>query len=150
MKLIVKDHKFHIKFGFKALAKSGVLEDVAKMQELFGNDDNADDIDMLKKMPEIFDTIAKLLLAGLQKYNEEYKVDYDDPDSLKDGMDKAYDFLDAYQDEDDAMDFMELFSKLTEELMNNGFLSRKSPKLEKAMEEQDATIVPLDHIQSLD
>lgn len=151
MKLVVKNYKYHLKFGYKALAKSGVLEDVAKMEELFSNgNEEENDLSMLKKMPEVFESIAKLVLAGLQKYNEEYRVDYDDPESVQSGMDKVYNFLDDYEDEENAMDIMELFTKLTEELLNGGFLSKKTRNLEKNLTDQDATIVPIDHVQSLD
>lgn len=152
MKIVVKEKKYILKFGFRALAKSGVLEEVAKLNDMFNDTDMEDDnnVTMLKKMPELFESIGKIVLAGLQKFNEEYIVDYDNEDSVKAGLDKVYDLLDLYMEEDEHMDVMELFSKLTGELFDNGFLSNKTPQQEQRLTELNATVIPMDHVKSMD
>lgn len=148
MILRVKEKDYKIKFGYKSLAKSGILRDVMKMQNLFGAEGSeVSDTEAFKILPELFDMISTMVLAGLQKYNEEFRVDYDNPQSVKTGIEKVYDFMDDYMDEPDSVELMELFSKLTGELFDNGFLSAKpSPKLEAAMTATDSTIVPMDHL----
>lgn len=151
--LKVKDKTYKIKFGYKALAKSGVLKEVVKMQSAIGKKDENDDVvdlkdendDVVDLIADVFDILAKLVLAGLQKLNKTFLCDYDDESSVLAGIEKVYDFLDEYMEEEESLSVMDLFTKLTDELLNNGFLSKKSKELEENLEKQDATIIPMDH-----
>lgn len=141
--LKVKDKIYKIKFGYKALAKSGVLKEVVKMQSAIDKKDENDAV--VDLIADVFDILAKLVLAGLQKLNKTFLCDYDDESSVSAGIEKVYDFLDEYMEEEESLSVMDLFTKLTDELLNNGFLSKKSKELEENLEKQDATIVPMDH-----
>lgn len=141
--LKVKDKTYKIKFGYKALAKSGVLKEVVKMQSAIGKKDENDAV--VDLIADVFDILAKLVLAGLQKLNKTFLCDYDDESSVLAGIEKVYDFLDEYMEEEESLSVMDLFTKLTDELLNNGFLSKKSKELEENLEKQDATIIPMDH-----
>lgn len=141
--LKVKDKIYKIKFGYKALAKSGVLKEVVKMQSAIDKKDENDAV--VDLIADVFDILAKLVLAGLQKLNKTFLCDYDDESSVSAGIEKVYDFLDEYMEEEESLSVMDLFTKLTDELLNNGFLSKKSKELEENLEKQDATIIPMDH-----
>lgn len=178
--LKVGEQTYIIKFGYKALAKSGILptvvnlqkemSEIAKAQEKrqkerenrknfpeyntdeMGNpieedDDVEDAIDNVLIYERMMETIAPLMLAGLQKKHPEFEVDYDNAEDVKVKTDLVIDLIDDYADDDDSMDISDLFSALTDELFNNGFLSQKSKKLEEAMEQTDSTITPTDHLQ---
>lgn len=141
--LKVKDKIYKIKFGYRALAKSGVLKEVVKMQSAIDKKDEKDAV--VDLIADVFDILAKLVLAGLQKFNKDFVCDYDDENIVSAKIENVYDLLDEYMDEEESLGVMELFSELTNELLNNGFLSKKSKELEESLEKQDATIVPMDH-----
>lgn len=150
--LKVKGQEYRLKFGYKALGKSRILKEVTAMQQDINNrkkesgDEDEQSNVMLDMLGDIFDLNSRLVLAALQKYHEEYRVDYDSQESLKNGVEKVYDFMDDYMDEEDSMDIMTLFAELMNDLFNSGFLSKKSENLEQAMIEQDATVAPTDHL----
>lgn len=151
MKLKVKGTEYNLKFGYKSFKNSGVLKEVVSMQkkirETKAEDENADAMENIEALEEIFDVTSKLVLAALQKNHEEFRADYSDSDSVKSCIDKVDDLIDDYMEEDDSVSIMDLFTELTQELFDNGFLSKKSEKLETAMEQQDATVAPTDHDQ---
>lgn len=145
--LKVKGKDYKLKFGYKSFKKSGLLREVVAMQKKAkGGDNEKDNLDSnLEMLEEVFELNSKLVLAALQKYNEEFRVDYDNPQSIKEAIDRTDDFMDDYIDEEDSMSIMDLFNTLVNELFNGGFLSKKSKALEDALTEQDATVVPTDH-----
>lgn len=145
--LTVKGKDYKLKFGYKSFKKSGLLREVVAMQKKArGGDNEEDSLDSnLEMLEEVFELNSKLVLAALQKYNEEFRVDYDNPKSMQEAIDKADDFMDDYIDEEDSMSVTELFNTLVNELFNGGFLSKKSETLEDALTKQDATVVPIDH-----
>lgn len=142
--LKVKDKGYKLKFGYKSFKESGVLHEVVEMQKKLQDAKSENGIEALE---DVFELNSKLLLAALQKYNEEFRVDYNDKEAVQMYIDKVDNFIDDYMEEENAMSIMELFSTLSEELFNNGFLSKKSEKLEKALTEQNATVIPIDHKQ---
>lgn len=153
--LRVKGQEYKLKFGYKALGKSGILKEVTAMQQAINNrkkesgDEDEQSNAMLDMLGDIFDLNSRLVLAALQKYHQEYIVDYDSQESLKNGIEKVYDFMDDYMDEEDSMDIITLFTELMNDLFNSGFLSKKSEKLEQALIEQDATVAPTDHLRAM-
>ena len=151
--LRIKEKDYQLKFGYKAIGKSGILKEVVAIRKMLADkkkdipdgteEDGSEMVDMIG---DIFDITSRLVLAALQKYNPDYRVAYDSPVSVNAGIEKVYDFMDDYMDEEDSMDITTLFSELVNELFNNGFLSRKSEKLETALIEQNATVAPTDHL----
>lgn len=146
--LKVKDKEYQLKFGYKSFKKSGILREVVSMRKkLYGSDEEEKETDGIEALEEVLELNSKLVLAALQKFHEEFRVEYGNPDSVQAIIDKVDDLMDDYMDEEDSMSIMDLFTALTEELFSNGFLSKKSEVLEDAMTEQDATIAPKDHKQ---
>lgn len=144
--LKVRDNTYKIKFGYRALAKSGILKEVVKMQSIIEKKDEKDAV--VELIADVFDILAELVLAGLQKFNKDFACDYDNKSSVSESIEKVYDLLGEYTEDEESLSVMELLSELTNELLNNGFLSKKSKELEDNLEKQDATIVPMDHQKS--
>lgn len=143
MKLVINEKEYNIRFGYKALAKSGILEEVANIADKMDSKEGAE---IYAVLSDLFETLAKMVLAGLQKnHKDEFGVDYDDEDSVNKMLDVVYDMLDEYMDTDDSEDIMALFNDLSMELMDNGFLSKKSEKQKKSLTKLNATTVPQDH-----
>ena len=147
MVIKVREKEYKIKYGYRALAKSGILKEVVGIQTRISNNGEENVAGIMDILPDAFDVLAKAVLAGLQKNNAEYKCDYDLPSDVQAKLDEVYDLLDDYMEEDDSLPIMELFSELCEELLNNGFLSKKTEELEANLIEQDATVVPMDHLK---
>lgn len=146
-KLVVNGKEYRIKFGYKALAKSDAMKQVADISAtLSGSDEKTNAV--LDKVGDILIVNAKLLLAGLQKYhNDEFGFDYDDKASFDSCLDKVFDFIDDYEDStEDALSVMDMFERLCDELLENGFLFPKSEKMEETLTELNATVAPTDHL----
>lgn len=119
-------------------------------------EDDTDISDYVTSLEELMDIVPKMVLAGLQRKKREiekdekyaeFKCDYSNEDDVAEKTELAIDFVDDYMEGENALDITDLFTTLLNELFENGFLSRKSPKLEEAMTEQNATITPTDHLQ---
>lgn len=159
--LSVKGVEYKLRFGNKALAKSGILKDVVNIRSeisLMSKKRGKSDFDTenvsLSMIDELFNINVKLILAAMQKYNDDYKVDYDDENSVKAGTEKVYDFLDDYMDEPDSMDAVTLFSAFVTDLLNSGFLP-KDPKAEIALNMnkdmptgQEEKVIPMEKMTS--
>lgn len=174
MTITVNGIEYKIKFGFRALAKANVLQEVMAVQKIIADndkkakereeerkqretfhehfkneveDDTEETTENISMLSSLMNVIPKVVLAGLQRGYEEYRCDYDNEEDVKEKTEKVIDLIDDYGFEDDSLDVMDLFSALVGELFNSGFLSPKSEKLEQAMTEQNATITPTDHLQ---
>lgn len=146
IKLRVNGQDYNLKFGYKSFKRSGILKEVLEMQNAMNAPD--DEFDNIAALDQVFEITSKLVLAALQKNHEEFRTDYGNNQSVEECIEKVDDLLDDYMDEEDCMPIMELFHTLAEELFENGFLFEKSEKLENALTEQDATIVPTDHMKA--
>lgn len=148
LKMLVNGKEYRIKFGYKALAKSDAMKEVAEISKVLNGENDTETV--LSKLGDILVVNAKLLLSGLQKYHsDEFGFDYEDNASYDACLDKVFGFIDDYEDgTEDALSVMDLFSELCDELMENGFLFGKSEKLENSLTETNATVIPQDHIQN--
>ena len=139
MILNVGKKKYTIKFGYKAVAKSGIIKKALAIDGIMENDDYGE---MIETMISV---VADMVLAGLQKTEKEYSVNYDDKDDVRDKTEKIYDLLDDYMVQEDALSIPELFKELMGEMFEAGFFGNKSEKMEQIAQEVDATIIPMDH-----
>lgn len=142
MILNVGKKKYTIKYGYKAVAKSGIIKRSLEIEHIADGDDYAE---MIETMLGI---VADMVLAGLQKTESALSVDYDNKDDVKEKTEKVYDLLDDYLAGDDALSVPELYQVLMTELFDAGFFGKKSEKMEQIAQEVDATIIPMDHKQS--
>lgn len=113
LNLKIGDKEFQIKYGYKATAQNGTLIKLAKFENI---DDEAERLDkMLKFLPE-------MLLVGLQKFHTK-EFGFANDDEKKKQLEKIYDLLDTYFDDEDG-DILDLYGQLQNELFENGFLKK--------------------------
>ena len=135
MNLKVKGIEYKIKFGYNSFCDTDLLDRTSSLIKIFQGQEVDDDKDVfgMGKIKDLFSCVRDLLFVGFQKYNP--------VDDVKD----IGNILDDYKEEEtetDKRSILELFTKLTAELMDEGFLS----DLLKAMEETAETPkVPQDH-----
>ena len=138
-KLKVGKKDYTVRYGYRAVAKSGITKKAMNVQNMI------DDDNMGELIEEMLNIVAEMLLAGLQKTEKSFAVDYDDEADVKAKIEKVYDLLDDYLEEEDSLAVTEIFEKLMTELFEAGFFGKKSQTLENALTENDSTVVPIDH-----
>ena len=135
MNLNVKGTEYKIKFGYNSFCDTDLLDRTSSLIKIFQGQEVDDDKDVfgMGKIKELFSCVRDLLFVGFQKHNP--VADVKDIGNI----------LDDYKEEEtetDKRSILDLFTKLTAELMDEGFLS----DLLKAMEETAETPkVPQDH-----
>ena len=139
MILNVGKKKYTIKFGYKAVAKSGIIKKALAIESIADNDDYAE---MIETMLSV---VADMVLAGLQKTETNFSVNYDDKDDVRGKTEKVFDLLDDYIAQEDALTIPELFQELMSEMFDAGFFGKKSERMEQIAQKTDATIIPMDH-----
>ena len=115
LKIHVNDKDYRIRFGYRVLCESDVIDKVSNAFSGTGKEE----------VSKILDVVAELLLAGLQKYHsEEFGYEKVGREAAKR---KVYDFMDCYEDEsteENPKDCFDLFQDLQNELFENGFFKR--------------------------
>ena len=112
------DKEYQIQFGYIVTGKSGIIGKIANIEKMMNGEVTSEEIDkFLMFIPEI-------VLVGLQKFHrDEFGYDYNTDEGKDVALDKVGSLVDDYFDREDA-DFNKLLDTLTEELMNNSFLSK--------------------------
>ena len=136
MVLKVKDNEYRVKFGYNSFCDTDLMERTSDLLNLFSGADVEDDKDVtgMGKIKELFSCVRDLLFVGFKKFNPVETVQ------------EVGEILDDYNDEateDDKRGILDLFTKLTEELMNEGFLQDLMERLEKTVDNQRK--IPQDH-----
>ena len=129
MVLKVKDKEYKVKFGYNSFCDTDLMERTSDLLNLFSGADVEDDKDVtgMGKIKELFSCVRDLLFVGFKKFNPVETVQ------------EVGEILDDYNDEatkDDKRGILDLFTKLTEELMNEGFLQDLMEQLEKTVDNQ--------------
>lgn len=122
----VDGKEYKVKYGYGVLANTDLIDRISSL----GTQESGSEV--FKNMIE---TLGELILVGLQKYHKD-EFGYDTDSEKEEVLSKVYDILDEYEDEsteEEEKNCYTLFEKATEELMNNGFLS----KVMKAEESQN-------------
>lgn len=136
MILKVRDTEYRVKFGFNSFCDTDLLDRTSDMlkvlQKMEANGDK--EVAAMGKIKELFSCVRDLLFVGFEKYNRVETVQ------------EIGDILDDYHDEateENKRGILDLFTKLTEELMTEGFLGDLSSQ---TAEETGKTIkMPQDH-----
>ena len=115
MILKVKGKEYKVKFGFNSFCDTDLMERTGDLLKVFQNQnvENDNDVTGIGKIKDLFTCVRELLYVGFMKFNPVADVQ------------KVGDILDDYHDEateENANSIIELFTKLTEELMQEGFL----------------------------
>jgi hypothetical protein len=131
-----KDYK--IKFGYNSFCDSDLMERVQDLAKLFQKNDTVSDKDVsgIGKIKDLFCVVRELLFVGFKKYNP------------AESLQEIGDLLDDYCDEEteEKRGLFQLFTLLSDELMNAGFLNElmgiENPDMENGVK------APQDHKKS--
>lgn len=139
MTLKVKENEYKVKFGYNSFCDTDLMDRTSDLLKIFKEEDVEDDNDAkaVGKVKDLFLCVRDLLFVGFKKFNPVETVQ------------DVGDILDDYHDEateDDSRGILDLFTDLTEELMNEGFLGDLLGQMEEVPEETTkAPKVPQDH-----
>lgn len=115
MILNVKGTEYKVKFGYNSFCDTDLMDRTSDLLKIFQQSDVTDDknVSSLGKVKELFICVRDLLFVGFKKENPVESVQ------------EIGEILDDYHDEapkGETRGILDLFTKLTEELMNEGFL----------------------------
>lgn len=137
MVLKVKEKEYKVKFGYNSFCDTDLMErteDLLKLFQSAGADDDKD-VAGLGKVRELFLCVRDLLFVGFKKLNP--------VESVQD----VGDIIDDYHDEateEEKRGVMDIFTKLSEELMNEGFLGEiLNDQTEPEQNQQDQKVVEM-------
>ena len=135
--LKVKDKEYRVKFGYNSFCDTDLMERTIALLELFHKQNVVDDKDVsvAGKVKDLFSCVRDLLYVGFEKFNPVERVQ-DIGDILDDYHDEA-------KEKGEKRGILDIFTKLTEELMNEGFLEDLMNGMEEANGNQ--VKVPQDH-----
>ena len=142
MTLKVKENEYKVKFGYNSFCDTDLMDRTSDLLKIFKEEDVEDDNDAkaVGKVKDLFLCVRDLLFVGFKKFNPVETVQ------------DVGDILDDYHDEateDDSRGILDLFTDLTTELMNEGFLGDLLSQMEEVPEETTkASKVPQDHKKS--
>ena len=142
MTLKVKENEYKVKFGYNSFCDTDLMDRTSDLLKIFKEEDVEDDNDAkaVGKVKDLFLCVRDLLFVGFKKFNPVETVQ------------DVGDILDDYHDEatdDDSRGILDLFTDLTTELMNEGFLGDLLSQMEEMPEETTkAPKVPQDHKKS--
>ncbi len=136
MTLKVKDKEYKVKFGYNSFCDTDLMDRTSDLIQLFHNAEVEGDKDVsgIGKIKDLFVCTRDLLFVGFKKYNSVETVQ------------EIGEILDDYHDEapeGEKRGLLDIFTKLSEELMNEGFLGDVFEELNKEAEKQPK--VPQDH-----
>ena len=147
IKLSVNGKEYKLKFHFNVYCDSGLIREVSEMQKkqqqkAKSAKSNSDMSENVESLQGVFELISKLTLAALQKYHEEFKVDYNKPETVTAMLDKVDEFIDDYLDEPDSMPVIDFFNALTDEFFK--IFGGKQP--EQGKSEKDEKSLEVDFV----
>lgn len=134
MTLKVKEKEYKVKFGYNSFCDTDLMDRTSELLKIFQGAEVEDDGDVagLGQVKQLFTCVRDLLFVGFKKHNPVESVQ------------EIGEILDDYHDEateEDKRGIVDLFTSLTEELMNEGFLG----DLMGTLTEQNAPKTPQDH-----
>lgn len=142
MKVIkINDKEYKLKFGYRALYRTGILKRLQDAQVIF---DNKSDEGAFDKIEKLMSVTAEAFLAGLQKFHKD-EFGYTTESEKEAMLDKVCDLFDDLADEDETMGILEIFSIINEELIEQGFLAKLFQSSQELISQEDATVIPMDH-----
>lgn len=130
LKLKLDGKELNVKYGFEATLKTKLLSKMAK-NEVSGEGTDGGEMD---KIENLLLFLPELLLVGLQKFHkDEYCFDYANGKGKDEQIEKVFSLIEEYFDVNPEEDAITLYSALTEEMLQNGFLkSQFQEELKKA------------------
>ena len=139
MVLNVGDKEYKVKFGYNSFCDTDLMDRTTDLLKLFQSEkvDNDKDVAGLGMIKDLFSCVRDLLFVGFQKYNP------------VESKQEIGEILDSYHDEapeGEKRGIMNLFTDLSEELMNEGFLGEFLTELAETQENSEKKPkTPQDH-----
>lgn len=140
MILNVKEKEYKVRFGYNSFCDTDLMDRTNDLLRIFQESDieNDDDVIGAGKIKELFSCVRDLLFVGFKKYNPVENVQ------------EIGEILDDYHEdstEEDERGILDLFIKLTEELMNEGFLKDLMEQIRQTepVETEKIKKIPQDH-----
>lgn len=139
MVLNVKGTEYKVKFGYNSFCDTDLMDRTSDLLKIFQGADVEDDKDVtgMGKIKELFSCVRDLLYVGFKKNNPVETVQ------------EVGDILDDYHEEateEDKRGILDLFTKLTEELMREGFLADLMDQMAQTQAtETKVAKIPQDH-----
>lgn len=140
MILNVKEKEYKVRFGYNSFCDTDLMDRTNDLLRIFQESDieNDDDVIGAGKIKELFSCVRDLLFVGFKKYNPVGNVQ------------EIGEILDDYHEdstEEDERGILDLFIKLTEELMNEGFLKDLMEQIRQTEPTETEKIkeIPQDH-----
>ena len=133
----IKEKEYKVKFGYNSFCDTDLMERTTDLLKLFQKQNIVDDkdVNVAGKVKDLFSCVRDLLYVGFKKHNPVENVQ------------EVGDILDDYHDEakekGEKRGIIDLFVRLTDELMNEGFLVDLMNDLEEPNGNQAK--VPQDH-----
>ena len=133
----IKEKEYKVKFGYNSFCDTDLMERTTDLLKLFQKQNIVDDkdVNVAGKVKDLFSCVRDLLYVGFKKHNPVENVQ------------EVGDILDDYHDEakekGEKRGIIDLFVRLTDELMNEGFLVDLMNDLEEPSGNQ--VKVPQDH-----
>ena len=133
----IKENEYKVKFGYNSFCDTDLMERTTDLLKLFQKQNIIDDkdVNVAGKVKDLFSCVRDLLYVGFKKHNP------------ADNVQEIGDILDDYHDEakekGEKRGIIDLFVRLTDELMNEGFLVDLMNDLEEPNGNQEK--VPQDH-----
>lgn len=141
MKLNVGEKEYLVKFGYNSFCDTDLMDRTEELLKILRSAEVEEDKDVtiMGKIKELFSCVRDLLFVGFEKFNPVESVQ------------EIGDILDEYHDEkteEEDRSILSLFIKLTNELMNEGFLGEMMQELNAEPESEKVTKIPQDHKKS--
>ena len=135
MKFKVNGKEYNVSFGYKPTLKANLLSRIVKNSKNIGEVSEVDE--SMKALEDLMIFIPDMLLVGLQKHHsDEFGYDYDTNNGYDEKLDKVFDIVSTYVDEEGG-DIAQLYNDLEDELENNSFLKQM---LEKMMSQETQSV----------
>lgn len=115
MKITLNGKEYTIKFGYKAVVENKIIQKLVTLET--GNTTELEAVD------KILGFLPEFLLVGLQKFHKD-EFGFANEDEKKGQLDKVFDLLDDYFEDENGGDFKDLYQGLSKELEENSFLSK--------------------------
>lgn len=115
MKLQIKGKEYKVKFGYNCFCDTDLMDRVQDLMNTLGSGsaENDRDVAVMGQIKELFTVVRDLIYMGLKKYNP--------VDTVQDVGNLLDDYIDEETEEKRGL-FI-LFTELSNELLNEGFLS---------------------------
>lgn len=135
MELKVKDKIYKVKFGYNSFCDTDLMDRTSDLLKLLHNESAESDSDItgIGKIKELFSCVRDLLFVGFEKYN---------PVETKQEIGEILDDYHEEATENDKRGILDLFAKLSEELMKEGFLGDLTESLNSVTEESKVEEIP--------